>query len=236
MTGPVLVANRGEMAVRIVRACRELGLRSIAVHSDADAGTLATRVADTAVHLGPGASYLAIDAVVAAAVAQGAWAMHPGYGMLAENAGFAEAVTRAGLVFVGPPAAVMEAMGDKVPARALARECGVPVLEGTAAPVASDDPATAQAEAERIGYPLLVKAAHGGGGRGMRVVTGPDELAGALAAAGREATAAFGRGEVFLERHVPRPRHLEVQILADDTARWPSSATATARSSAATRS
>src|SRR3954447_4342466 len=131
MTGPVLVANRGEVAVRIVRACRELGLPSIAVHSDIDAGSLATRVADTAVALGPGVSYLDVDAVVAAAGAHGAWAGHPGYGMLAEHAGFAQAVTRAGPVFVGPPAAVVAAMGDKVAARALARECGVPVLEGT---------------------------------------------------------------------------------------------------------
>ncbi len=216
MAGPVLVANRGEVAVRIVRACRALGLPSIAVHSDADSGSLPTRVAGTAAYLGPGTSYLDVEAVVGAAVGHGAWAVHPGYGMLAENADFAEAVTRAGLVFVGPPAPVVAAMGDKVRARALAQECGVPVLEGTAAPVDPGDLVAARAAADRIGFPLLVKAAHGGGGRGMRVVAGPDGLAGALAAAGREAAAAFGRGEVFLERHVPRPRHLEVQVLADD--------------------
>ena len=216
MAGPVLVANRGEVAVRIVRACRALGLPAIAVHSDADTGSLPTRMADSAAHLGSGTSYLDVEAVVGAAVGHGAWAVHPGYGMLAENADFAEAVVRAGLVFVGPPASVVAAMGDKVRARALAQECGVPVLEGTVAPVDPGDLVAARAAADRIGFPLLVKAAHGGGGRGMRVVAGPDELAGALAAAGREAAAAFGRGEVFLERHVPRPRHLEVQVLADD--------------------
>ncbi|HWN28992.1 MAG TPA: biotin carboxylase N-terminal domain-containing protein [Actinomycetospora sp.] len=207
--GPVLVANRGEIAVRIVRACRELGLRSIVVHSDADAGSLPTRLADVAVSV---ASYLDVDAVVGAGVAHGAWAVHPGYGLLAENAGFARAVADAGPAFVGPPAEVVAAMGDKVRARALARRCGVPVLDGTDGPVAGDDAGAAAAE---IGFPLLVKAAHGGGGRGMRVVRGPDELPGALAAAGREAAAAFGRGEVFLERHVARPRHVEVQVLAD---------------------
>ncbi|GAA4790373.1 acetyl/propionyl/methylcrotonyl-CoA carboxylase subunit alpha [Actinomycetospora chlora] len=210
MPGPVLVANRGEVAVRIVRACRERGLRSIAIHTDPDAGSLVTRVADVTV---PVASYLDAGAVVAAAREHGAWAVHPGYGLLAEDAGFARAVTDAGLVFVGPPADVVAAMGDKVRARALARASGVPVLDGTDAPV---DAASARAEAARIGFPLLVKAAHGGGGRGMRVVAGVDEREGALAAAGREAAAAFGRGEVFLERHVARARHVEVQVLADD--------------------
>ncbi|WP_433781255.1 biotin carboxylase N-terminal domain-containing protein [Actinomycetospora sp. CA-101289] len=209
MPGPVLVANRGEVAVRIVRACRELGLRSVVVHTDVDAGALPTRVADVAVRV---PSYLDVDAVVGAGLAHSAWAVHPGYGLLAEDAGFAAAVAAAGLVFAGPPAEVVAAMGDKVRARALARRCGVPVLDGTDAPVDASDAGAAAAD---IGFPLLVKAAHGGGGRGMRVVRGPDELAGALAAAGREATAAFGRGEVFLERHVARPRHVEVQVLAD---------------------
>jgi acetyl-CoA/propionyl-CoA carboxylase biotin carboxyl carrier protein len=207
--GPVLVANRGEIAVRIVRACRELSLRSIVVHTDADAGALPSRVADVAV---PIASYLDVEAVVGAGVAHGARAVHPGYGLLAEDAGFAAAVAAAGLAFVGPPAEVVAAMGDKVRARALARRCGVPVLDGTDAAVDASD---AEAAAGGIGFPLLVKAAHGGGGRGMRVVRGADELAAALAAAGREAAAAFGRGEVFLERHVARPRHVEVQVLAD---------------------
>ncbi|MEJ2865287.1 acetyl/propionyl/methylcrotonyl-CoA carboxylase subunit alpha [Actinomycetospora flava] len=209
MLGSVLVANRGEVAVRIVRACRELGLRSIAVHTEVDAGSLVTRVADVAV---PVTSYLDADALVAAATAHGAWAVHPGYGLLAEDAGFARAVVDAGLVFVGPPAGVVAAMGDKVRARALARESGVPVLEGTDGPVSSGH---AREAAAAIGYPLLVKAAHGGGGRGMRVVAGPDDLDAALVAAEREAAAAFGRGEVFLERHVARARHVEVQVLAD---------------------
>ncbi|WP_328310416.1 acetyl/propionyl/methylcrotonyl-CoA carboxylase subunit alpha [Actinomycetospora sp. NBC_00405] len=207
--GPVLVANRGEVAVRIVRACRELGLRSIAIYTDMDAGSLPTRVADAAVRV---TSYLDVDAVVGAALTHGARAVHPGYGLLAEDARFARAVTDAGLVFVGPPAEVVAAMGDKIRARALARECDVPVLEGTDGPVDADLARVAGAE---IGFPVLVKAAHGGGGRGMRVVAGPDELDGALAAAEREAAAAFGRGEVFLERHVARARHVEVQVLAD---------------------
>ncbi|MFC5138046.1 acetyl/propionyl/methylcrotonyl-CoA carboxylase subunit alpha [Actinomycetospora rhizophila] len=207
MTRTVLVANRGEVAVRIVRACRELGLRSVAIHTDPDAGSLVTRLADAVVRV---PSYLDVDAVVAAA--RGAWAVHPGYGLLAEDAGFARAVTGAGLAFVGPPAEVVAAMGDKVRARALARDAGVPVLDGTDAPVSAGH---AREAAARIGFPLLVKAAHGGGGRGMRVVAGPDGLDDALAAAEREATAAFGRGEVFLERHVARARHVEVQVLAD---------------------
>ncbi|MEJ2885049.1 acetyl/propionyl/methylcrotonyl-CoA carboxylase subunit alpha [Actinomycetospora aeridis] len=207
MPGPVLVANRGEVAVRIVRACRELGLRSIVVHSDVDAGSLPVRLADEAVRVG---SYLDVDAVIAAA--RGAWAVHPGYGLLAEDAGFARAVVDAGLVFVGPPADVVAAMGDKVRARALAGESGVPVLDGTDGPVDAD---LARAAAAELGFPLLVKAAHGGGGRGMRIVAGPDDLDDAVAAAAREAAAAFGRGEVFLERHVARARHVEVQVLAD---------------------
>ena len=209
MSGAVLIANRGEVAVRIVRACRELGLRSIAIHTDVDAGSLPTRVADAGVRV---PSYLDVDAVVGAALDHAARAVHPGYGLLAEDAGFAQAVADAGLVFVGPPAEVVAAMGDKVRARALARECAVPVLDGTDEAV---DAGEAGDAAARIGFPLLVKAAHGGGGRGMRVVAGPDELPGALAAAEREAAAAFGRGEVFLERHVARARHVEVQILAD---------------------
>lgn len=207
MVRTVLVANRGEVAVRIVRACRELGLRSVAIHTAPDAGSLVTRLADAAV---PVPSYLDAEAVVAAA--RGAWAVHPGHGLLAEDAGFARAVTDAGPLFVGPPAEVVEAMGDKVRARALARDAGVPVLDGTDSPVSAGH---AREAAARIGYPLLVKAAHGGGGRGMRVVAGPDDLDAALIAAGREATAAFGRGEVFLERHVARARHVEVQVLAD---------------------
>src|SRR3954471_20490664 len=165
----VLIANRGEIAVRIVRACHELGLRAVAVHSDADAGALHVRLADAAHRIGPAparASYLSVDALLAAAAASGADAVHPGYGLLSEDAGFAAAVAGAGLVWVGPPAEVIARMGDKVAAREVARACGVPILPGTT------DPGT------DIGWPVLVKATHGGGGRGMRVVRSPGELDG----------------------------------------------------------
>ncbi|SFN78497.1 acetyl-CoA/propionyl-CoA carboxylase, biotin carboxylase, biotin carboxyl carrier protein [Pseudonocardia ammonioxydans] len=215
--GTVLVANRGEIAVRIVRACREAGLRPVAVYSDADAGAPHVALADEAHRIGPPPardSYLDVEALLGAAKAAGADAVHPGYGLLSEDAGFAAAVTGAGMRFVGPSAEVIATMGDKVAARAIARECGVPVPEGTGT-VDPDDPAL-PARAARLGYPLVVKASFGGGGRGMRVVTGPDELAEALAAAAREGAAAFGRSEVHLERYLPRPRHVEVQVLADD--------------------
>ncbi len=206
----VLVANRGEIAVRIMRACRELGLRSVAVYSDADAAALHVRAADEAHRIGPAPareSYLDIDAVLRAAKASGADAVHPGYGLLSEDAGFAEAVIGAGLVFVGPSPQVIATMGDKVAARAIAMTCGVPV------PAGSSD--LTAAGAASVGYPLVVKASFGGGGRGMRVVTSAGGLDEALAAAGREAMASFGRGEVHLERYLERPRHVEVQILGD---------------------
>ncbi len=212
----LLIANRGEVAVRIIRACREAGVRAVAVHSDADAGALHTRLADESHRLGPAPardSYLDIEKIVAAARASAVHAVHPGYGLLSENADFAQSVLDAGLIFVGPTPGVIAQMGDKVAARAAARRSGVPVLPGSSGPIA--DPALARESTERIGYPLVVKACFGGGGRGMRIVHGPQELDAALQAAAREANAAFGRGEVYLERYVASARHVEVQVLAD---------------------
>jgi acetyl-CoA carboxylase biotin carboxylase subunit len=228
MTAPfrrVLVANRGEIAVRIIRACHEAGMEAVAVYSDADAAARHVRMADLAVHVGPSApteSYLRGDAIVAAALASGAEAIHPGYGFLAERAAFARAVEDAGLVFVGPPSSVIDALGDKLNARRTARDVGVPVVPGTLEPVAVERPdhvASIVADAEAIGYPLLVKAAAGGGGRGMRRVTSVNELPAALAGGSREAASAFGDGSVYLEREVVPARHIEVQLLADATGR-----------------
>ncbi len=219
--GRVLIANRGEIAVRIIRACHELGMEAVAVYSDADAGAMHVRMADHAVRLGPpppADSYLRIDVIVEAALAIGADAIHPGYGFLSERAAFARAIETAGLVFVGPPSAVIEALGDKVRARAIARSVGVEGVPGTLEPVAVDRPdqvAVIVAEAERIGFPLLVKAAAGGGGRGMRRVARAAELPAALAAGSAEALSAFGDGSVFLEREVRPARHIEVQLLGD---------------------
>ena len=221
----VLIANRGEIAVRIIRACHELGIEAIAVYSDADAEALHTRLADMAVRIGPAPpteSYLRIDAVVAAARSTGADAVHPGYGFLAERAAFARAVEDAGIVFVGPPPDAIEALGDKLHARRLARSVDVPVVPGTLEPAPVERPdqvADIVAEAERIGFPLLVKAAAGGGGRGMRRVTAPEALPAALAAGSAEAASAFGDGSVYLEREILPARHIEVQLLGDATGR-----------------
>ncbi len=214
----LLVANRGEIAVRVLRAAHALGIATVAVHSDPDADAPHVRLADEAVRL-PGASpaqtYLRADLLVAAARATGADAVHPGYGFLSEDAGFARACDEAGLVFVGPSPGVIAAMGSKVGAKALMAAAGVPVLPGATVTADTD----LAAAAARVGFPLLVKAAAGGGGRGMRVVRAADELAGAVAAAGREAASAFGDGTVFLERLVVDPRHVEVQILGDAAGR-----------------
>jgi acetyl-CoA/propionyl-CoA carboxylase biotin carboxyl carrier protein len=212
----ILVANRGEVAVRIIRACRLCGIRSIAVFSEADEGALWTRLADEAHCIGPAPaaqSYLDIAKIVATAKEAGADAVHPGYGLLSESAEFAEAVAAAGLVFIGPSASSIARMGDKVSARAAAVEAGVPVLPGSDGPVS--DPASALAMAKAIGWPIAVKASFGGGGRGMRVARGPADLEQAMAQATREAAAAFGRGEIYLERYLDRPRHVEVQVLGD---------------------
>jgi acetyl-CoA carboxylase, biotin carboxylase subunit len=214
--GKVLIANRGEVAVRVIRACRELGIGTVAVFSEADRESLHVLMADEAVCIGPPApaeSYLAIDRIVAAARARGAEAVHPGYGFLAENAAFAEACATAQLVFIGPPPAAIRAMGDKVAARRTAKRLGVPVVPGTESPV-TDDAEAARVAAE-VGYPLMIKAAMGGGGKGMRLVRAAGELAGALRAARSEAGGAFGDTSVYIERYVQEPRHVEIQVLAD---------------------
>ncbi len=212
----LLIANRGEIAGRIIRTCRRLGIRAVAVYSDADAGHPHVAEADVAVRLGPAApadSYLNIPALLDAAARTGADAVHPGYGFLAENAAFARACAAAGLVFVGPPAAAIATMGDKRAARRLAAGLGVPVLPGYDEEAAGD--ATLIEQAARVGYPLMVKAAAGGGGKGLRLVMQASDLPAALAGARREATAAFGDGRLLLERAVLRPRHVEIQVLAD---------------------
>jgi acetyl/propionyl-CoA carboxylase alpha subunit len=219
----VLIANRGEIAVRIIRACHEMGMEAIAVYSDADAGAAHVRLADAAVRLGPAApaeSYLRIDAVVDAALSTGAEAIHPGYGFLAERAAFARAVEEAGLAFVGPSSAAIDALGDKLHARRTARSVRVEAVPGTLEPAPIDRPDQLAAiieAAERIGFPLLVKAAAGGGGRGMRRVTRASELPAALASGSHEAASAFGDGSVYLEREIAPARHIEVQLLGDAT-------------------
>ena len=221
----VLIANRGEIAVRIIRACHEAGMEAVAIYSDADVSARHVRMADRAVRIGPpppSESYLRIDAIVEAALATGAEAIHPGYGFLAERAAFARAVEAAGLAFVGPPSAVIEALGDKLHARRTARDIGVATVPGTleAAPVDRPDQLAAIiAEAEAIGFPLLVKAAAGGGGRGMRRVDRAVDLPAALADGSREAASAFGDGSVYLEREIAHARHIEVQLLGDATGR-----------------
>ncbi len=217
----VLVANRGEIAVRIIRACHEMGMEAVAVYSDADAEAAHVRLADRAVRLGPSApseSYLRIDAVVDAALSTGAQAIHPGYGFLAERAAFARAAEDAGLAFVGPASGAIEALGDKLNARRLAARVGVPSVPGTLEPAPVDHPGRVRElldTARGVGFPLLVKAAAGGGGRGMRRVAREEELAAALVAGSREALSAFGDGSVYLEREVLPARHIEVQLLGD---------------------
>ncbi len=212
----VLVANRGEIAVRVIRTLRAMGIRSVAVYSDADAEARHVHEADTAVRLGPAPareSYLDIAKVVEAAVRTGAQAVHPGYGFLSENSAFATALAEAGPVFLGPPARAIEIMGDKIAAKNAVAAFGVPVVPGIARPGLTD--AELLDAAADIGYPVLVKPSAGGGGKGMRLVHEPEQLPAALASARREAAAAFGDDTLFLERFVTRPRHIEVQVLAD---------------------
>ena len=212
----ILIANRGEIAVRVIRACRELGIESVAVYSDADAKSLHVTLADAAVHIGtaaPAASYLSIDAIVAAAKASGADAVHPGYGFLSENQDFAAACSANGITFIGPPADVIATMGSKVAARELARKAGAPVVPGET-PREQTDAAIADA-ARRVGFPVLLKPSEGGGGIGMKAVRNDAELLGAIGQARREALAAFGDGTLYIERLIDSPRHVEFQILAD---------------------
>jgi acetyl-CoA carboxylase, biotin carboxylase subunit len=215
----ILIANRGEIAVRIIRACREMGIPSVAVFSDCDRQARHVREADQAFHIGPSEaaqSYLRIDRILDVARHAGATAVHPGYGFLAENAGFAAACRDAGLTFIGPTPEAIAAMGSKTAARRIATEAGVPVVPGTERPFAedaSDDEMLA--DGDRIGYPIVVKAVAGGGGKGMRVVEDRASLLGAIRTARSEAGSAFGDGAVYLERQIIRPRHIEIQLLGD---------------------
>jgi acetyl-CoA carboxylase biotin carboxylase subunit len=215
MIKKVLIANRGEISLRVVRACRDLGIASVAVYSDADKDLPFVRLADEAVHIGPSPatqSYLVIDKLIDAAKKSGADAVHPGYGFLSENPTLARAVKDAGLVFVGPEADVIEKLGSKLGVRRMMREAGVPVAPGSDGPATADE---ARKLAETIGYPLLVKPSGGGGGRGMRVVKDGSELEAALETSKREAARSFGDSEVYVEKLITRARHIEVQVLAD---------------------
>src|SRR5438552_7111143 len=216
MFSKVLIANRGEIALRVIRACHELGVAAVAVYSDADARAPHVRAADEAMHLGPAPaaeSYLRGEKIIEAALSAGAEAIHPGYGFLSEREWFARAVCDAGLVFVGPPAEAIAAMGSKTAARQLAIAAGVPVAPGTTEPLR--DEREAREVAERFGYPVLLKAAAGGGGKGMRVVRDANGLVSALETARREAKAAFGDDAVYVEKYIIGPRHVEIQVLGD---------------------
>ncbi len=212
----LLIANRGEIALRVIRACREMGIEAIAVYSDADAQARHVRAADRAIRIGPPPareSYLDIEAVIAAARRSGADAVHPGYGFLSENAAFASACADAGIVFVGPPAQAIARMGSKIAARELMQRAGVPVVPGRTPDDQSDG--GLEAAAADVGFPVLVKASAGGGGKGMRAAANPHELRDVVPAARREALAAFGDGTLYVERLIQRPRHVEIQVLAD---------------------
>jgi len=211
----VLIANRGEIALRVIRACREMGLATVSVHSVADKDALHVRFADESVCIGPPAakqSYLHIPALISAAEITGADAIHPGYGFLAENAEFAEVCDKCAITWIGPPPGLMRLMGDKVRARAAMAEVGVPILPGSGVLESERD---ALAAADRIGFPVIIKAAAGGGGRGMKIVEGPERLVQQVQTARTEAQAAFGNPNVYVERYLTRPRHIELQILAD---------------------
>jgi acetyl-CoA carboxylase biotin carboxylase subunit len=212
----VLIANRGEIALRIHRACKEMGISTVAVHSEADAAAMHVRLADESVCIGPAPaskSYLNIPSIIAACEITGAQAIHPGYGFLSENARFAEIVNAHDLTFIGPKPEHIRIMGDKISAKQTAIEAGIPVVPGSDGGVATVD--EAMAAAEKIGFPVLIKAASGGGGRGMKVAKDRDSLAEAVQTAQTEAQAAFGDGTVYMERYLQRPRHIEIQVIAD---------------------
>jgi acetyl-CoA carboxylase, biotin carboxylase subunit len=211
----ILIANRGEIALRVIRACRELGVQSVAVHSIADSNALHVKFADESVCIGPAPakqSYLHIPAIISAAEVTGAEAIHPGYGFLSENAEFAEMTERCGLRFIGPPPKIMRLMGGKIPARKAMVEAGVPILPGTGL-LETDEQALEAVE--KIGLPVIIKASAGGGGRGMKIVKDPERLLAQLEVARGEALAGFGSSDVYLERYVEAPRHIEVQVVAD---------------------
>jgi len=217
----ILIANRGEIAVRIIRACREMGLKTVAVHSEADNDSLHVKMADESVCIGPGPaseSYLNIPNIISAAEISGADAIHPGYGFLSENTYFADVCESCHIHFIGPSKEAIERMGDKAAARETMRKAGVPIVPGSDGPVSMEDPALTRL-ARRIGYPVIVKAVAGGGGKGMRVVNNEAELLPAIEVAQTEAKKAFSNGDVYLEKYIERPRHIEFQIVADSKGR-----------------
>ena len=218
MLKKVLIANRGEIALRVLRACREMGIATVAIHSEADKDSLHVKLADESVCIGPAPSpqsYLNIPAIIAAAEVTGADAVHPGYGFLAENANFAEQVEQSGFIFIGPRADTIRLMGDKVSAKQAMQEAGVPCVPGSDGAL-PDDPETIIKTAAEVGYPVIIKASGGGGGRGMRVVEREEDLIKSVEMTKAEAGAAFGNPMVYMERYLQRPRHVEIQVLADE--------------------
>jgi acetyl-CoA carboxylase biotin carboxylase subunit len=217
MFDKVLIANRGEIALRVHRACKEMGIRTVAVHSEADANAMHVKLADESVCIGPppaGRSYLHIPAIIAAAEVTGAQAIHPGYGFLSENARFAEIIEAHGLTFIGPKAETIRLMGDKITAKQAAVKAGIPVVPGSDGAIS--DMKEARKVAKEIGFPVLIKAASGGGGRGMKVAETEADLETALQTASSEAAAAFGDGAVYIEKYLGKPRHIEIQVMADE--------------------